>query len=270
MKDKQLSTPDKQAEPGKTYFDVQAYWGMTKHMGGLQATEKLVELCHIERDIYVFVVGTGVGITSCYLARKYSTRIVGIDLSPDMVDRSRERAKRKGVAESTQFRVADAWDLPFEDDTFDAVICESVNAFIEDKIKALSEYIRVTKPQGYIGFNEVTWIKTPPEDLVRYLYRVMGATFLTIDGWEKLFNRFGLIETKALIYKTNAINQWVNEVKQIEFSDFVKSWAKFAYLLLTNDTSRQFAKDALSFPRSIFRLFRYFGYGIYIGQKTDA
>jgi len=270
MKNKQQSSGDKPVEPGNTYFDVQAYWGMTKHMGGLKATETLVELCHIDQTKYVLVVGCGVGVTPCYLARKYAYRITGIDISEDMVARSRERAKRKGVGEIAKFRVADAQALPFEDNTFDAVICESVNAFIEDKAKALSEYVRVTKSGGYVGFNEVTWLETPPEGLVRYLYRIMGAEFLTgNNGWKKLLDSSGLIETEALIHKTNAVNQWISEVKQIEFADFLRSWIRFLYLLFASKACRRFAREALSFPRSIFSLFRYFGYGIYVGRKPD-
>lgn len=42
------------------------------------------------------------------------------------------------------------------------VVCESVTAFPEDKRKAVSEYVRITKPGGHIGLNETTWLKTPP------------------------------------------------------------------------------------------------------------
>ena len=47
---------------------MQASWGLTKHMGGLEATRKLIEACHIDKDSYVLEVGCGVGITACYLA----------------------------------------------------------------------------------------------------------------------------------------------------------------------------------------------------------
>ena len=58
--------------------------------------------------------------------------------------------------------MADAQDLPFEDDLFDAVTTESVTAFPADKQKAVGEYTRVTKPGGYVGLNESTWPKVPP------------------------------------------------------------------------------------------------------------
>jgi len=211
-----------QSAPEKPYFEVQAYWGMTKHMGGLKATEQLVDLCHITHDKYVLVVGCGVGVTPCYLAKKYGCRVVGVDLSPKMVERSKERAKREDVDNRIEFRVADAQNLPFKDATFDAIICESVNAFIDDKPKAISEYVRVIKPGGYLGLNEVTWLKTPPQELAAYLYRVMGAEFLSSDSWKGLLEDSGLGEIVVRVNKTNALSQWTSEVRQFEFSDFIK------------------------------------------------
>lgn len=79
-----------------------------------------------------------------------------------MVARSRERAEREKVTDRVEYRVADAQDLPFDADRFDAVITESVTVFPEDKQKAVSEYVRVTKPGGYVGLNESVWLKVPP------------------------------------------------------------------------------------------------------------
>ena len=62
--------------------------------------------------------------------------------------------------------VADAQCLPFADRTFDAVICESVTAFVPGKLRAVAEYARVMRPGGYVGLAEGTWL-TPPHDHCR-------------------------------------------------------------------------------------------------------
>jgi len=268
MENKRQFPPEVISELEHPYFELQASWGMTKHMGGLKATRGLIELCHIDEGKYVLVVGCGVGITPCYLAKRYGCRVVGVDLSERMIDRSNERAKRKGVEDRVEFRVADAQNLPFEDNIFDAVICESVNAFLEDKQRAASEYVRVIKPEGYVGLNEATWIKAPPPELTEYLSRIMGAEFLTCDnGWKELLEGSGLRETVVRIYKTNALSQWVNEVRQFEFLDFLRAWYRFLFLFIKSPACRRFAKETLSMPKSIFALFKYFGYGIYVGRK---
>jgi arsenite methyltransferase len=61
-------------------------------------------------------VGCGAGVTACYLAKRYGCRLVGVDISARIIERSRERAKKERVADRVEFRVADAQDLPFEDD----------------------------------------------------------------------------------------------------------------------------------------------------------
>lgn len=49
MNKKQLSREKiSEPEPESYYFDLQASWGLTKHMGGLEATRKLIEAYHIE------------------------------------------------------------------------------------------------------------------------------------------------------------------------------------------------------------------------------
>jgi ubiquinone/menaquinone biosynthesis C-methylase UbiE len=268
MESKEQSSPEKTPEPGNSYFEVQADWGMTKHMGGLKATRELIELCHINQGKYVLVVGCGAGVTSCYLAKRNGCSVVGVDLSEKMVHRSKERAKREGIENRVEFRIADAQNLPFEDVTFDAVICESVNAFIENKPRALSEYVRVIKPGGYVGFNECTWIREPPVELAEYLFRIMGAKFPSCNnGWKHLLEGSGLRVEVATVYETNAISQWINEVRQFEFLDFLKAWGRFLFLSIKSPACRRFVREAVAVPKSVFRVFRYFGYGLYVGRK---
>ena len=85
------------SELGKFYFKWQAYWGCTKHGGGLKATKELVELCRINKGKYVLDVGCGVGMTACYIAKRHGCKVVGVDISERMIAQVKERAKREGV-----------------------------------------------------------------------------------------------------------------------------------------------------------------------------
>ena len=190
----------------QNFFDFAAYVGLTKHLGGVKATEELARLCHISKGKYILDVGCGAGVTPIYLVNNYGCRVVGVDISEGMIERSNERAKREGVADKVEFRVAGAEDLPFEDDLFDAVITESVTAFPEDKQRAVKEYMRVTKPGGFVGLNESTWLKVPPPpELVEWASQDQGANVkpLTPDGWAGLLEGAGLRE---IIVRTSPIN----------------------------------------------------------------
>lgn len=257
----------RRAEVERSYFELQAAFGFTKHTGGLKATKELIELCQIGEGKYVLEVGCGVGRTSCYIAENQGGRMVGVDISEKMIDRSKTKAKRKGVEERTEFRVADVQNLPFEDATFDAVIGESVTAFPEDKKRAVSEHVRVTKPGGYVGLNETTWIKTPPPELAEYFSRTTGAKPETSDGWKELLEGSGLTDIVARTYKISALDQWINEIRGLDIGDYLGAWSRFLSLLIKSPACRSFAKEALSMPKSIFKIFEYMGYGRYVGGK---
>jgi arsenite methyltransferase len=257
-----------EARPGSYYFDLQASWGLTKHMGGLEATRELVEACHIDENSYVLDVGCGVGITACYLAGEYGCKVVGVDLSERMVERSRKRAERKNVGDRVEFRVGDAGDLPFEDGVFDAVICESVVAFPGDKRKVVGEYVRVTKAGGYVGMNEVSWMETPPPELVEYMSHALGQVeFLNPEGWRNLLEDAGLTDIVARVYRTSALRQWIGEVRQMDPRDYLGAWSKLFYLFFKNPEVRSWIKKVIIPPRSVFRIFKYLGYGLYVGRK---
>jgi arsenite methyltransferase len=194
------------------YFDIQVQMGVTKHMGGWKATQELAEMCHIEENKYVLIVGCGNGISACKLAKTYGCRIVGIDISEGMVELSRNWAQKEGLTEIVGFRVADAQELPFEDDVFDAVISESVTSFPEDKVKAINEYVRVVKSGGFIGLNEVTWMEEPSPEMEEYAIRAIGGCKPeTAQGWKKLLENSGL---QDINYK-KAVNDMVRDATAI-------------------------------------------------------
>jgi arsenite methyltransferase len=101
----------------------------------------------------------GVGITSCYIAKRYGCRVVGVDISGKMIDWSKERARREGLENRVEFRIANVQNLPFEDAIFDVIIGEPITVFLKDKQKGVGEYVRMTKRGGHVGLNEMTWIK---------------------------------------------------------------------------------------------------------------
>ena len=97
MTDKGRSGAENALEMEDIYFRLQASWGITKHLGGAGATIELADACKVDSDTNLLYVGSGVGISPCYLVKKYGCRLTGIDISEEMVSRSRERAKKEGI-----------------------------------------------------------------------------------------------------------------------------------------------------------------------------
>ena len=257
-------------EKEPTFFDFAAYVGLTKHLGNVEATEELVELCHIGADKYVLDVGCGVGVTPCFVAKRYGCRVVGVDISKGMIEKSEERAKREGVAHKVEFRVADAQDLPFEDDLFDAVITESVTAFPEDKQGAVNEYVRVTKPGGYVGLNESVWLKVPPPpEVVAWAAQDIGATVkpLTSDEWVGLLENAGMKEIVARTYAINVQNETRGILRRYGCRGMLRVLSRTLVLYATSPHYRRFVKQVRGDGITPENLDEYFGYGVYVGRK---
>jgi len=253
-----------------TFFDFAAEVGLTKHFGGVEATEALIELCHIGKGKYVLDVGSGVGVTPCFIAKRYGCRVVGVDISERMVERSRERATREKVADRVEFRVADAQDLPFEDAVFDAVITESVTSFPEDKQKVVNEYVRVTKPGGYVGLNESVWRKVPPPpDVVTWVSQDVGATGqpLTADAWTGLLEAAGLREITVRTYAIKTQDEAREILRRYGLGGMLLVLWRMLLLYAKSPAYRRFVKGVRESGVIPENLEEYFGYGLFVGQK---
>ena len=86
-------------ENEQTFFDFAAYVGLTKHLGGLVATEELIELCHIGAGKYVLDVGCGAGFASLGLSELVGEKgqVIAADLQPRMLDMVKRRAAKAGL-----------------------------------------------------------------------------------------------------------------------------------------------------------------------------
>jgi arsenite methyltransferase len=257
-------------ESGESFFDFAAYAGFTKHLGGSGATEELAALCHIGEGSYVLDVGCGAGATACFLVKEHQCRVVGVDILEGMIDRSNERAGRDGVQDSVEFRVADAQDLPFENDLFDAVITESVTAFPEDKQLAVKEYARVTKPGGYVGLNESTWLKVPPPpEVVAWVSQDVGGTAkpLTAEDWVGLMENADLQEISATTHEISVKGETKAIFQRYGCMGMLRVWSRMLVLYVRNPAYRRFVKGVREGGITPDNLDEYFGYGLYIGRK---
>lgn len=257
-------------EDQQTFFDFAAEAGLTKHFGGHESTEELAGLCHIGEGATVLDVGCGVGVTACFLAKRYGCRVVVGDIRARMVERSEERARREGVADRVEFRVADAQDLPFDDDLFDAVITESVTSFPEDQQRAVDEYVRVTRLGGYVGLAESTWLKMPPPpDLVAWASQDVGACVqpLTADEWAGLLQNAGLQDITTRIYPVNAKNEARLLLRRYGCGGIVASVLRGLAMYIHNPAYREFVRGVGKGGVVPENLDEYFGYGMYVGRK---
>lgn len=113
----------------------------------------------------VLDLGCGAGVDSLVAAHLVGTggRVVGLDVTPAMVERARGHLSRLGLANVT-FEVGEAEALPFPDNDFDAVISNGVFNLTLDKAKALKETHRVLKPGGRLMLADMVLVAALPPD----------------------------------------------------------------------------------------------------------
>ena len=111
--------------------------GYTKLIGGSSATRELLKLCQVTPDKTGLNVGCGAVTTTTYIVENFGCNVVGVDIKENMGESAINWSKLKGVVDQTEFRVANAQDLPFENDFFVILICESINIFVLKKSKSI-------------------------------------------------------------------------------------------------------------------------------------
>lgn len=124
----------------------------------------------IEPGMTVLDVGPGNGRYTMSAARRVGEdgKVIAIDIEPKMIERVRARAAKEGVT-NIEARLADVYDLPFEDATFDLIYMIAVISEIPEPIRAMRECHRVLKPDGSLVFSELFF--DPDYPLARTLIR---------------------------------------------------------------------------------------------------
>ena len=114
--------------------------------------------------------------------------------------------KLKGNVEF--LKVDSIFDLPFENETFDVVVSESVFSYIKNKEEVLKELNRVTKKNGCIGINEDVILEEMPDELYQKFDRIFYPLFkfeiiklLTLPQWLNIFKRCGINNVEYSVNK---------------------------------------------------------------------
>jgi arsenite methyltransferase len=250
--------------PGIAYLDMQAYVGITKHIGGRAATDELLSLCHTVQAREVLNVGCGIGISSAYIAKKHGCRVMGVDISEKMIEWSHKRAHQEQVEDKVEFRVADILDLPFEDDRFDSVLVESVIAFVEDKARAIRECVRVTRPGGYVGLNESFFTAVPTPEVSEIVRRELGVDIPLVQTWQALWEASGLQDRVIRLHQIDARHEIRDRLHWIGARWTLKAFGRLFRLYLTQPAARQSLKAQFGSSTGSLNTM---GYGIFVGRK---
>jgi SAM-dependent methyltransferase len=115
--------------------------------------------------------GTGAVTRKLAAALPPATTIVATDLNQGMLD----IASQVGTVRPVQWRQADAMQLPFDDGSFDAVVCQFGAMFFPDRAKAFAEARRVLQPGGVLLFN--VWDRIEENEFADEISKALAEVF---------------------------------------------------------------------------------------------
>lgn len=126
------------------------------------------QFAHIKPGDVVVDLGSGAG-NDCFVARAETGetgRVIGLDMTPAMIDRARKNAKTLGYT-NVDFVYGDIEDMPLPESLADVVVSNCVMNLVPDKPKAFAETYRILKPGGHFSISDIVLAGDLPVGLQR-------------------------------------------------------------------------------------------------------
>ncbi len=139
----------------------------------------------------VLDIGSGAGMDAILAARKVGEkgRIIGLDMTPQMIERATKTARAAGVDEIVEFRLGEMEDMPIDDESVDLIISNCVVNLSPDKERVFREAYRVLKPGGRMLVSDLVSSNLPDalrDDLTAWAQCLAGtveeAEYLRLIG----------------------------------------------------------------------------------------
>jgi SAM-dependent methyltransferase len=173
-----------------------------------------VALASLKEGETVLDLGSGGGF-DCFLAANRvgkKGRIIGVDMTPEMIDTARENA-RKGTYDNVEFRLGEIENLPVADGAVDVVISNCVINLSPNKKRVFEEAFRVLKSGGRLMISDIVLLKELPE-IVRKSVRAYVGCIAGAEMKDKYLQRVkeaGFQEVKIVEETLFAVECMIND-----------------------------------------------------------
>ncbi|WP_336067198.1 bifunctional demethylmenaquinone methyltransferase/2-methoxy-6-polyprenyl-1,4-benzoquinol methylase UbiE [Mesoflavibacter sp. CH_XMU1404-2] len=186
--------PYKNSDLGKKEQVTQMFDTISKEYDGLNRVisfgidikwrKKVVEIVKQQQPKTVLDIATGTGDLAINLAETSAEKIVGLDISPGMLNVGKEKVKAKQLDNRIDMIIGDSENMPFEDNTFDAITVAFGVRNFETLENGLKDILRVLKPGGTFVILETS---VPTKFPFKQGYKVYSKFILPTIG--KLFSK---------------------------------------------------------------------------------
>ena len=135
-----------------------------------------IALASLKEGETVLDLGSGAGF-DCFLAASRiggKGRVIGVDMTPEMVEKARENARKVNSA-NVEFRLGEIENLPVADNSVDVVISNCVINLSPEKGRVFTETLRVLKPGGRLMISDIVLLKELPDVLRNSIEAYVGC-----------------------------------------------------------------------------------------------
>ena len=186
-----------------------------------------VALASLQPGETVLDLGSGGGF-DCFLAAKAVGRagkVIGVDMTPDMIDKARNNAEKVG-ADNVEFRLGEIEHLPVADNSVDIIMSNCVINLSPEKRHVYQDAFRVLKPGGRLAISDVLATAELPEK-IRNDLALVGACIggaATIETTRALLENAGFedIRIESNDHSRELIHEW-DPLKSQKATDYVLS-----------------------------------------------
>src|SRR5690606_1949299 len=178
--------------------------------------KKVLKLVASKKPDQVLDIATGTGDLAILMAQTNAKQIVGLDISPGMLDVGRKKIAARNLSEKIEMLLGDSENMPFDDNSFDAITVAFGVRNFENLEKGLSEISRVLKPNGIFVILETSNpTKTPFRQgyffYTKYILPLIGKFFSKDDA------AYGYLSESASVFPYGeALN---NILRKVGFID---------------------------------------------------
>ena len=186
--------PYKDSELGKKEQVAQMFDKISKNYDGLNRVislgidvswrKKVVKLVGENTPKQILDIATGTGDLAIMMTQLNPDRIIGLDISEGMLKVGRNKIVKANLADKIKMVVGDSENIPFEDNTFDAITVSFGVRNFENLDKGLQEILRVLKPKGKFVVLETS---NPTKFPFKQGYKIYTNFILPLIG--KLFSK---------------------------------------------------------------------------------
>jgi SAM-dependent methyltransferase len=170
------------------------YGSATTMMGSRSVAQYATFIPHLKPGMTVLDCGCGPGTITLGLAELDRTiNITGMDFSEDQINRARGSATEKGIG-NVRFEVGSVYELPFPDNSFDAVFSNALYVHLTHPADAIRESHRVLKDGGILGIRQGVHnldLIHPPEPKLKRWFEVYAAVLRANGGDPDVGGRLG-------------------------------------------------------------------------------